>query len=114
MREFFDRIEARPLTDEQRRAVVVDEAAAGMTVRTFHSLGMAIIGEAEGRRPALAKAAEDEKALIDLLKSIVAELIADRKLSVKILSWFQEQFAPYRSQHDFRNWGEYWDSLLSG
>ena len=35
LREFFDRIEARPLTDEQRRAVVVDEdrnlvvAAAG-------------------------------------------------------------------------------------
>ena len=170
LREFFDRIEARPLTDEQRRAVVVDEdrnlvvaaagsgktsvivakagwlhhrgfrhpsellllafakdarkememrvrkrlgdeAAAGMTVRTFHSLGMAIIGEAEGRRPALAKVAEDQKALIDLLKSIVAELIADRKLSVKILSWFQEQFAPYRSQHDFRNWGEYWDYI---
>ena len=109
-RKFFDRIEARPLTDGQRRAVVVDEdhnlvvAAAGsgktsvivakagwllekgyrrpsellllafardaqkemeervrsrlgdetggqLTVRTFHSLGMSIIGEAEGKRP---------------------------------------------------------------
>ena len=112
-RELFDRIEARPLTEEQRRAVVIDEqrnlvvAAAGsgktsvivaktgwlvrkgyrkpsellllafardarremeermdrrlgaaiardVTVRTFHGLGMAIIGEAEGKRPALA------------------------------------------------------------
>ena len=109
-RELFDRIEARPLTEEQRRAVVIDEqrnlvvAAAGsgktsvivaktgwlvrkgyrkpsellllafardarkemeermdrrlgaavardVTVRTFHGLGMAIIGEAEGKRP---------------------------------------------------------------
>ena len=126
LREFFDRIEARPLTEEQRRAVVIDddrnlviaaagsgktsvlvakaglllhrgdrrpsellllafakdaqnemeervrkrignEAADGITVRTFHSLGMAIIGEAEGRRPGLAKTAEDQKALLDLL-----------------------------------------------
>ena len=168
LREFFDRIEARPLTDEQRRAVVVDEdrnlvvaaagsgktsvivakagwllhrgyrrpsellllafakdapnemevrvrerlgdeAAAGMTVRTFHSLGMAIIGEAEGRRPALAKAAEDEKALIDLLKSIVTGLAAERKFWGFLLEWFQSQFAPYRSEHDFRSQGEYWD-----
>ena len=168
MREFFDRIEARPLTDEQRRTVVVDEdrnlvvaaagsgktsvivakagwllhrgyrrpsellllafakdarnemevrvrerlgdeAAAGMTVRTFHSLGMAIIGEAEGRRPALAKAAEDEKALIDLLKSIVTDLAAERKFWGFLLEWFQSQFAPYRSEHDFRSQGEYWD-----
>ena len=131
--EFFGRIEARPLTDEQRRAVVVDEdrnlvvaaagsgktsvivakagwllrkgyrrpsellllafakdaqmemeervrnrlgdeAAAGLTVRTFHSLGMSIIGAAEGKRPALAKVAEDDKALFDLLKGIIADL----------------------------------------
>ena len=169
-RQFFDCVEARPLTNEQRKAVVVDEdrnlvvaaagsgktsvivakaawlirrgyrrpsellllafardarnemverirtrlgeeAAAGMTIRTFHSLGMAIIGEVEGRRPALAKAAEDQKALIDLLKSIVAELIANRKVSETILSWFQEQFAPYRSQHEFRSWGEYWNYI---
>ena len=126
-RAFLDRVEARPLTDEQRRAVVVDEdrnlvvaaagsgktsvivakagwlvrggyrrpsellllafardarneleerirgclgdaVANGVTVRTFHSLGMSIIGEAEGRRPALARAAEDDRALRDLLK----------------------------------------------
>ena len=143
LREFFDRIEARPLTDEQRRAVVVDEdrnlvvaaagsgktsvivakagwllhrgyrrpsellllafakaarnemevrvrerlgdeAAAGMTVRTFHSLGMAIIGEAEGKD-------------------------AERKCWRFLLEWFQSQFAPYRSEHDFRSQGEYWD-----
>ena len=123
-RTLFDRIEARPLTEEQRRAVVVNErcnlvvAAAGsgktsvivakagwlvsrsfrrpsellllafardarkemaerlgrrlgdamardFTVRTFHSLGMAIIGEAEGRRPTLAKSAENDRALFD-------------------------------------------------
>ena len=167
-REFFDRVEARPLTDEQRRAVVVDEdrnlvvAAAGsgktsvivakagwllqkgyrhpsellllafakdaqkemeervcgrlgdeavaqLTVRTFHSLGMSIIGAVEGKRPALAKVAEDDKSLFDLLKNIIADLLADPKFSNVMLRWFEEHFVPHRSEHEFRTQGEYWD-----
>ena len=169
-REFFDRIEARPLTEEQRRAVVIDErrnlvvAAAGsgktsvivaktgwlvrkgfrkpsellllafardartemeermdkrlgaavardVTVRTFHSLGMAIIGKADGKRPSLAATAENDRALFEQLKRIVADLLADRELSATLVEWFQEGFAPYRSQHEFRNWGEYYDYI---
>ena len=169
-RGFFDRIEARPLTDEQRRAVAVDEdrnlvvaaagsgktsvivakagwllrkgyrrpsellllafakdarkemeqrvrrrlgeeAARGITVRTFHSLGMSIIGDAEGKRPTLAKVAEDDKALLDLLKRIVADLLADRKFSRILLNWFPDRVAPYKSQHEFRSLGEYWDYI---
>ena len=169
-RGFFDRIEARPLTDEQRKAVVVDErrnlvvaaagsgktsvivgkaewllrkgyrrpsellllafardarnemverirtrlgtaTARGVTVRTFHSLGMAIIGEAEGKRPALARTAENDRALFDLLKDIVADLLVDSELSCVLQEWFQDQFVPYKSEHEFRNWGEYWNYI---
>ena len=169
-RDLFDRIEARPLTDEQRKAVVVDErhnlvvAAAGsgktsvivakagwlvrreyrkpsellllafardarnemeervrkrlgaataraVMVRTFHSLGMAIIGDAEGKRPALARSAENDRALFDVLKGVVADLLADGALSETVLEWFQDQFAPYRSEHEFPNWGAYWNYI---
>ena len=169
-RDLFDRIEARPLTDEQRKAVVVDEkcnlvvaaagsgktsvivakagwllrrgyrkpsellllafardarnemeerirkrlgagVAKGVTVRTFHSLGMAIIGEAEGKRPALARSAETDRALFDVLKGIVADLLADGALSETVLEWFQDQFAPYRSAHEFPSWGAYWNYI---
>ncbi len=169
-RDFFDKVEARPLTDEQRQAVVVDKgrnlvvAAAGsgktsvivakagwllhrglrhpadllllafardarlemeqrirrrlgeetardIAVRTFHSLGVSIIGEVEGKRPTLARAAEDNKALYDLLKRIVGDLLADRGFAGILLKWFQDRFAPYRSEHDFQSWGEYWDYL---
>ena len=168
--KFFDRIEARPLTDEQRRAVVIDDdrnlvvAAAGsgktsvimaktgwlirkgyrkpsellllafardarremeermdnrlgaaiardVTVRTFHGLGMAIIGKVEGKRPALAATAENDRTLFDLLKGIVADLLADCDLSATLDEWFQERFAPYRSQQEFKNWGEYHDYI---
>lgn len=169
-KELFDKIESRPLTNEQRRAVVVDEdrnlvvAAAGsgktsvivakagwiirkqyrrpsellllafakdaqkemeervrkrlgnrvggqITVRTFHSLGMAIIGEVERKRPALSKVAEDDKALLALLKGIITDLVANLKFSKIMLRWFQEFFAPYRSEHDFKTQGEYWNYI---
>ena len=167
-REFFDRIEAHPLTDEQRKAVVVDEdhnlvvaaagsgktsvivakagwllrkryrrpsellllafakdaqremkervrrrlgteATAGLTVRTFHSLGMSIIAAVEGKRPSLAKVAEDDKALYDLLKRIVNDLLVNPKFAAVMLTWFQDHFAPYESEHEFQNQGEYWN-----
>ena len=167
---YFDRIEAKPLTDEQRKAVVVDEdhnlvvAAAGsgktsvivakagwllkkgyrlpsellllafakdaqkemeervrsrlgnqagteLTVRTFHSLGMSIIGEVERKRPALARVAEDDKALCDLLREIIADLVADPKYSKVMLRWFEEHFAPYQSEYEFKTQGEYWAYL---
>ncbi len=166
--EFFDRIEAHPLTDEQRKAVVVDEdhnlvvAAAGsgktsvivakagwllrnryrrpsellllafakdaqmemkervrhhlgaqatadLTVRTFHSLGMSIIGASEGKSPSLAKVAEDDKALYDLLKRIIADLLVNPKFAAVMLKWFRDHFAPYESEHEFQNQGEYWN-----
>ena len=169
-REFFDRVEARPLSSEQRRAVVVDEqsnllvAAAGsgktsvivakagwlvhrgyrrpaellllafakdarkemearirarlgaeefrgITARTFHALGMSIIGEAEGKSPTLARVAEDNRALLDLLKQIVAGQLADPFKSRILKKWFQDRFAPYKSAHEFRTFGEYWDYI---
>ena len=168
--DFFDGVEAQPLTDEQRKAVVIDEdrnlvvAAAGsgktsvivakagwltwrdyrqpeellvlaygkgaqedlekrikgrldnekasrLTVRTFHSLGRAIIRDAEGKPPAVAKVAEDDKALLVLLRDIVERLLGDEKLSRILRHWFQGFFSPYHSQHEFKNWGEYWNYI---
>ena len=169
-RTLFDTIEAMPLTEEQRHAVILDDhrnlvvaaagsgktsvivakagwliqrgyrrpsellllafardarhemqqrirkrlgpaAARGVTVRTFHSLGLSIIGQAEGKRPALAPSAESDGALFELLKNIVADLLADGGLSGTLLEWFRDQFAPYKSEHEFRNWGEYWNYI---
>ena len=103
--------DARNELQERIRGRLGDEVANCVTVRTFHSLGMSIIGEAEGRRPALARVAEDHRALLHLLKDIVAGLLADRELSARLLDWFEGKFAPYRSQQECRSWGEYWDYI---
>jgi DNA helicase-4 len=127
-RDFFDRVESRPLTERQRRAALTGEVAtlvlagagSGKTsvlmaragfilesglageseilllafarkaqqemaeriearlgrkiaVSTFHGLGYAILGEAEGRRPNLSKLAKDTR----LFRKTIARFIDD-------------------------------------
>ena len=169
---FLDRVEMRPLTGEQRRAVAVDddrnlvvaaagsgktsvmvakagwlvesgrrrpeellllafarnardelaervakrlglEAAGGQSVQTFHSLGLSIIGEAEGRKPALARTADDPSALLDLLKGIFGELLGDPEHGRALVQWLAYGSAPYRAEHEFKTRGEYWDYIRS-
>ena len=168
-REFLDRVEARPLSDEQRRAVAVDDdrnlvvAAAGsgktsvmvakagwlaeserrqpdevlllafakkardelaervasrlgpdaseMRLRTFHSLGLEIIGEAEGRKPALARTADDPKALLDHLKDVFGQLLVDGEHARRLVQWLAYGSAPYRAEHEFKTQIEYWDYI---
>ena len=166
----FDRIEAQPLTDEQRRAVVLDEernlvvAAAGsgktsvivakaawlvrrgfrdpsellllafakdaqqelrerviarvgketakdISVRTFHSLGMSIIGEAEGKVPTLARVAEDSGVLLNLIQRTIHVLVSSPETTKVFARWFRDWFAPYKSQDEFQTYGDYWNYI---
>ena len=82
-----------------------------MSLQTFHSLGLSIIGEAEGRRPSLARAAEDDKAPLNLLKDIIANLRRHPQHGRMLIRWFTYGATPYRSEHEFRSQGEYWDYI---
>ena len=103
--------DARDQMDERVRARLGEAIGPSLAVRTFHSLGMVIIGEADGKRPALASVAEDNWALRKLVKDILADLLGDRKLSAIVREWFQDWFAPYRSEHDFKSWGAYYEYI---
>ena len=103
--------DARHEMQQRIRKRLGPTAARGVTVRTFHSLGLSITGQAEGKRPTLAPSAESDRALFELLKDIVADLLADGGLSGTVLEWFRDQFAPYKSEHEFKNWGEYWNYI---
>ena len=162
--EYLDKVEGRPLSEEQRRAVCVDDdrnlvvAAAGsgktalitakagwivergdrkpeevlllafardarnelkervekrlghqgaMRVETFHSLGVRVIAESEGRKPTLAKAAEDSRTLNDLLEEIVDELREHREHGRAVLAWLAYHAAPYRPAEEFESLNEY-------
>ncbi len=87
------------------------EAARNIQVSTFHGLGMAIIGEVEGKRPTLAVTAEDSWAFSKQINKIIADLLADREISAVLIEWFESSFAPYKSPHEFENWGGYFNYI---
>ena len=88
------------------------EAAANIAVQTFHALGLSIIGQAEGRRPTLAKVAEDETALRGLLDRIIERLLHNEH-GRALIRWLAYGATPYRTQHEFTSQGEYWEYIRS-
>ena len=98
---------ARGELKERIRRRLGAPAADAMRIETFHSLGLSIIAEAEGRRPALARTAEDENALTDQLNAIVEELAVDPEHGRATIRWIAYQATPYRSHHEFTSWDEY-------
>ena len=59
--------------------------------------------KANGRCTALANEVEDHVALLHQLKTVVADLLADRDLSVVVPNRFQGRFAPYRNEQPLRS-----------
>ena len=104
---------ARGEMEERLRTRLGTSDADGMTVRTFHGLSSEIIGEVQGRVPSVASVAKDRFGLRNLLEGFVEALRDDPRMSKSVLNWFQHSFAPYKSQHDFKSWGEYYDYLRS-
>ncbi|TXL70850.1 helicase IV [Vineibacter terrae] len=103
--------DARTEMKERLKRRLGEDISSGIQVNTFHELGSAIIGKVEGPKPTLAKVAEDERALCDLLKNIIGELLADPTFSQVMVTWFQSHFATYESAMAFENWGQYWDYI---
>ncbi len=102
--------EAREEMEKRIRKRLGTATASRITVRTFHSLGLAIIGKTE-KQPSLAVVAGDSRALLDQLKGFVADLRNESEYSAHVLSWFQDHLAPNKSQHEFKSLGEYYDYL---
>ncbi len=75
--------------------------------------GPAFIGKAEARRPTLAKVATDDKALGALLEEIVEGLLRDRAHGRAFIRWLAYRSVPYRSEHEFGSYPEYWDYVLT-
>ena len=103
----FARKAAGEMTDRVKNRTGHDIKAT-----TFHALGMAIIGQAEKRKPALAAHADDDKQLLKLLRDILKTLMEqDRRFETTMQRWFAEFFAPEKNEFDFKELYQYYQYL---
>lgn len=80
-----------------------------LEVRTFHALAYDIIGEVEGRKPALVAHATDEKAYLALIKEILKDLVGAASIVSKyIIGWFCCDNWEEKNEWDFQQKHDYY------
>jgi DNA helicase-4 len=77
------------------------------TVKTFHALGLEIIGLAEGRRPDISVMAEDETELATFIGKQVTELCKNPGYLAKVIRYCGSARYTYRNPFDFNSIKEY-------
>jgi DNA helicase-4 len=80
-----------------------------LKIKTFHSLGLEIIGIAEGKKPTLSDLAEDEVKFETFIGKTVNELKRDQSFRSTFIYYFLYGLLPVRSLFDFKSYQEYID-----
>lgn len=78
---------------------------------TFHSLGLRIIAQVEGKSPSLSPWAEDEKAKDSWVQSTLETLIEDGAYRKQLFEYFSQYYYVEKSPFDFDSQGEYFQYL---
>jgi DNA helicase IV len=78
-----------------------------LKIKTFHSLGLEIIGAAEGKRPSLSDMAEDDLKLVEFIARTLVELKRDPSFRSAFIRYFLFGLLPSKSLFDFKSKQEY-------
>jgi len=80
---------------------------------TFHALGLAIIGQCEGRRPDVSVLSTDPAKLRRFIMDHLEKMLDTPQLRARVVTWFLEYLVPYRSAEEFQTAQTYYDYLRS-
>jgi len=76
-------------------------------IKTFHALGLEIIGNVEGKRPDVSPMAEDSRAYARFITEQVDALCVQREYRRELIRYLGSEQYPYRSPFDFASMHEY-------
>ncbi len=97
--------------DEMKERMAARIPGAGVTVRTFHSLGLKIIAEAEGSKPAISKYSSDDVLLNKKASEWFAELLKTDSYKAGLVDYFKHYLCPAINPFEFNTKGEYIEFL---
>lgn len=79
------------------------------TIKTFHALGLEIIGAVEGRRPELTPMSEDKHMFSKFIDAEIAEHCNKPEYQAMIVRYCGSERFPYRNPFDFSSIQEYYE-----
>ena len=99
----------------EERLVAVEHSAGGafskVRVSTFNALGSRAIGQLTGRKPSVAKVAEDDQALLAFLQRSLNALLADRASRLLVEEFLAYYLIPVAQVSEYSTLGEYYQGL---
>jgi len=78
-----------------------------LRVETFHSLGLSIIAEVEGRKPSLSELSSDSLKLRNAIEGFIHDRSSDMSFLNHLIQYFGFYSAPHESIFGFMTMGEY-------
>jgi DNA helicase-4 len=91
---------------EEMKERVAARAGVAVVASTFHSLGMRIIGQGSGAKPALSKLAEDGRDL-KFVEDVVRAMLLDPRWRNVLLPYLVEYLKPCRGPEEFKTQHEF-------
>lgn len=76
-------------------------------VKTFHALGLEIVGKVEGARPTVTPMAQDMTKFARFIDERIDALCGNSSYRSKVIQYFGSERYPYRSHFDFSSSAEY-------
>lgn len=94
---------------QERQDARLTELTAGSTpkIKTFHALGLEIIGTVEGKRPDLTKMSEDALLYNQFVDETIASQCEEDAYREKLIRYCGTERFPYRNWFDFTTEAEY-------
>ncbi len=105
----FARKAAEEMQERQDKCLRPLLKAGTPTIKTFHAIGLEIIGKVEGRRPAISPLAEDSHAYARFIDEQLTEQLKSAVYKSKVVRFFTSYLYPYRNPFDFKSMKEYND-----
>ena len=91
----------------------LDAVSREIPVKTFHSLGLEIIGKAEGRRPSISRLSEDPAQLNRWIQDSIEAHSEDYIYLEKLFEYFTYYLAPQENIYDLASEDEYEEFVRS-
>jgi len=93
------------------RVKTIGNQASELTIRTFHSLGLKIIGEVEGKIPSVSELSRDRTKLRRTIQEYIDKKQENQDFLDKLNKYFAFYKTPYKSEFDFKSKGQYIEFL---
>lgn len=81
------------------------------TVKTYHSLGLEVIGKARGEQPNVPTWAEDKLAIKSQIRELIKNRMNDDNFAQLVNNYFLYLFETYKSMFEFTSLGDYYRYL---